>query len=136
MGPRTVIRDRFDYSAAVADSWKSQMLLNLVRTRYGDTGVFLDVGQIVAGYTVESVGSAGAVWNLFGFSALRALDDEPDPAGGPPEPRPGRQPATAATSGDGRPIPSSTRSSRGCGASSSRAASACACSGPPRTRAC
>jgi hypothetical protein len=68
MGPRTVLRDRFDYSAAVADSWKSQMLLNLVRTRYGDTGVFLDVGQIVAGYTVESVGSAGAVWNLFGFS--------------------------------------------------------------------
>ena len=68
MGPRTVIRDRFDYSAAVADSWKSQMLLNLVRTRYGDTGVFLDVGQIVAGYTVESVASAGAVWNLFGFS--------------------------------------------------------------------
>jgi hypothetical protein len=68
MGPRTVIRDRFDYSAAVADSWKSQMLLNLVRTRYGDTGVFLDVGQIVAGYTVESVASAGAFWNIFGGS--------------------------------------------------------------------
>ena len=68
MGPRTVIRDRFDYSAAIADSWKSQMLLNLVRTRYGDTGVFLDVGQIVAGYTVESVASAGAFWNIFGGS--------------------------------------------------------------------
>jgi len=34
MGPRTVTRDRFNYSAAGADSWKSQMLLNLVRRRY------------------------------------------------------------------------------------------------------
>ena len=68
LGPGTVIRDRFDYSAAVADSWKSQMLLHLVRTRYGDTGVFLDVGQIVAGYTVETTVSAAAAWNLFGFS--------------------------------------------------------------------
>ena len=68
IGPGTVIRDRFDYSGAVADSWKSQMLLNLVRIRYGDTGVFLDVGQIVSGYTVESTLSASAVWNLFSFS--------------------------------------------------------------------
>ena len=68
VGPRTVARDRFDYSAAVADSWKSQMMLNLVRLRYGDIGVFLDVGQIVSGYTVETVVSASAFWNLFGFS--------------------------------------------------------------------
>jgi len=68
LGPGTIARDRFDYSAAVADSWKSQMLLNLVRLRYGDTGVFLDVGQIVSGYTVETSVAAAATWNIFGFS--------------------------------------------------------------------
>jgi hypothetical protein len=73
LGPGTVIRDRFDYSATVADSWKSQMLLNFVRTRYGDTGVFLDVGQIVAGYTVESTVTASAAWNL--FSVVNGIDN-------------------------------------------------------------
>ena len=68
IGPGTINRDRFDYSAAVADSWKSQMLLNLVRMRYGDSGIFLEVGQIVSGYTVEGTVSVAAAWNLFGFS--------------------------------------------------------------------
>jgi hypothetical protein len=59
IGPGTVTRDRFDYSSTVAESWKSQMLLNLVKIRYGAPPVFLDVGQIISAYTLEGTLSAG-----------------------------------------------------------------------------
>ena len=59
VGPRTVPRDRFEYSGALAESWKDQMLLNLVKTRYLDLPIYLDVGQIVSGYTLQTSGSLG-----------------------------------------------------------------------------
>jgi hypothetical protein len=61
VGPGTVTRDRFDYITAISDSWKSQMLFNLVKLRYGDAPVFLDVASVINQYLVEgSVGYSGS----------------------------------------------------------------------------
>jgi len=53
IGPSTIERDRFEYSSAIAESWKEMMLLNIVKLRYGDTPMFLEVGSIVNQYTLE-----------------------------------------------------------------------------------
>ena len=62
VGPGSVSRDRFDYNTALTESWKRQILLNIVKMRYIDPVQFVDVGQIVSGYTLETgisvVGSA------------------------------------------------------------------------------
>ena len=42
LGPQSVFRDRFDYVTSISESWKRQMLLNLLKVRYADAPVFLD----------------------------------------------------------------------------------------------
>jgi hypothetical protein len=59
IGPATITRDRFNYADELAQSWKDQLLLNLVKMRYLDLPLFLDVGQIVAGYSLETSGTIG-----------------------------------------------------------------------------
>ena len=60
IGPATVQRDRVDYISAIAESWKEQTLLNVVRLRYGDAPSFADVSSVISGYTFQGGLSAGA----------------------------------------------------------------------------
>lgn len=59
-GPTTISRDRFDYTAAISDSWKHQMLFNMVKIRYGDAPVFLDVTSVISQYQVAGQINLGA----------------------------------------------------------------------------
>lgn len=65
-GPKTVPRARFDYGEAIVRSTNEQLLLNLVRLRYRDNPMFLDIGSIVAQYSLITGGSVGASAELDG----------------------------------------------------------------------
>lgn len=62
IGPAMLNRDRFDYASAVSDSWKSQMLLNLVKIRYADSPAFLEVSSIISQYSIAAQVSGQVAW--------------------------------------------------------------------------
>jgi hypothetical protein len=62
IGPHTVARDRFDYTSAISGSWKAQMLVNMVKLRYGDTPTFLEVASVINQYSVESQVDLRLTW--------------------------------------------------------------------------
>jgi hypothetical protein len=65
-GPRSVDRDRFDYIQAIATSWKQQTLLNIVKLRYNDAPVFLEVAQVIGSYQLQAGVSVGGGVNFGG----------------------------------------------------------------------
>jgi hypothetical protein len=85
MGPATIPRDRFDYAAAISDSWKNQMLLNLVKARYAEAPVFLDIASAINSYSIESGANVGAEFqtplasnaNTLGLGAATKYTDRP-----------------------------------------------------------
>ena len=85
IGPGTVPRDRSDYSDALGESWERQTLLNIVKLRYLHAPIFVDVGQIVAGYQLQmganlggQVSSAGALQgNSLSLGGAATYTDRP-----------------------------------------------------------
>ncbi|MFW5735552.1 MAG: hypothetical protein ACOCWR_10880, partial [Oceanidesulfovibrio sp.] len=71
IGPHKMVQDRHDYNTSLTESWKRQILLNIVKVRYVEPMFFMDVGDIVAGYTLETGGNIGYTRTLF--------DVEPSP---------------------------------------------------------
>ncbi len=53
IGPKTVIRDQFDYAEALRDAAKEQMLLNMVGLRYAEAPMFLKVTSVINQYSLE-----------------------------------------------------------------------------------
>jgi hypothetical protein len=59
-GAKRVPADRFDYNAAIAQSTREQMLLNIVRSRYLEVPVFLTVSSVLTQYEYDrSIGLGG-----------------------------------------------------------------------------
>ncbi len=87
IGPRSLSRDRFDYTTAISDSWKDQMLLNIVKIRYADAPVFLDVNSIISQYALDSAITLNSSWsspkegfgggNIFGIGGIGRYFDRP-----------------------------------------------------------
>lgn len=84
VGPPSVSRDRFDYAAAISESWKRQMLLNLLKVRYADAPVFLDVASVINSYTLvrdvnltAEFAEPGRGDQFSGFSLNGRFEDSP-----------------------------------------------------------
>jgi hypothetical protein len=85
IGPGSVARDRFDYSASLSESWKRQTLLNIVKLRYLDPPIFVDVASIVSGYSLQTGVNVGGTisteravqGNFFSSSGQAVYTDRP-----------------------------------------------------------
>ena len=53
IGPDTIPRDRINYNQAISDSWQEQTLLNIVKLRYADMPLFVEVASVISGYNLE-----------------------------------------------------------------------------------
>src|SRR5580693_3334092 len=73
IGPGTVPHDRIEYASAIGNSWKEQTLLNIVKLRYADMPIFLEVAQVIAGYQLQSALSGSFTLGNFTASLIDRL---------------------------------------------------------------
>jgi len=73
IGPATVPHDRIDYGSSIGNSWKEQTLLNIVKLRYADMPIFLEVAQVIAGYQLQSAVTGSFTMGNFTASLIDRL---------------------------------------------------------------
>jgi hypothetical protein len=73
IGPATVPHDRIDYGSSIGNSWKEQTLLNIVKLRYADMPIFLEVAQVIAGYQLQSAVTGSFTLGNFTASLIDRL---------------------------------------------------------------
>ncbi len=104
IGPASIVRDRVDYSDSIADSWKRQALTNVVRLRYMDTPIFLDVSSVVASYGLGA--NVGANANI---NTSRSTEPGASVSGAGEL---GQQPDHHVRAADGQQVPARAPSTR------------------------
>jgi hypothetical protein len=62
LGARKIVPDRMEYIQEISESWKKQMLYNIVKLRYFDPPTFLDVSSIISQYAIENQVNADGRW--------------------------------------------------------------------------
>ena len=74
-GARRIPADRFDYNAAIAQSTREQMLLNIVRSRYLEVPVFLTVSSVLTQYEYNADAGIGTILEFGSGTTDRALGE-------------------------------------------------------------
>lgn len=62
LGPTTIPRDQFDYGHALSSAQNEQLLLNIVRVRYLEAPMFVEVSSIINQYAWVGEGTLASTW--------------------------------------------------------------------------
>jgi hypothetical protein len=76
LGPMSLSGDRFNYNKALAQSSNEQLLLNIVRQRYGEPLHWLEISSMLSQYSLEARADFSRWWNnleTWSSPALRAI---------------------------------------------------------------
>ena len=83
LGPISIPADRFNYNLASAQSANEQMLLNILRLRYGEPIHFLEIGSMLSQYQFNLSGQVSGwendlnVWRNPALRAIYNIDGDP-----------------------------------------------------------
>ena len=83
LGPISIPADRFNYNLASAQSANEQMLLNILRLRYGEPIHFLEIGSMLSQYQFNLSGQISGwendlnVWRNPALRAIYNIDSDP-----------------------------------------------------------